>query len=155
MSISLTSHAHTNNVPSVAALHSSMTALLTWTTAEPVPTEIVAKLPMALMASEQSLKPLSRKAFIVTLDRLIAYVEQMGLVPLPSEEERRREWVRNTRDIYYAAFNDMPEDLFDQAVTLTIRTHRYSKLPLPGEIRVKVEAELSDRKFLNTKIKTA
>lgn len=132
-----------------------MMALSNWTTAEPVPTEVIAKLPLAMMASEQSLKPVSRRAFIVTLDRLIAYVEQMGLVPLPNDEEKRRDWVRNTRDIYYTAFSDVPEDLFDQAVTLTIRTHRYSKMPLPGEMRAKVEAELSDRKNLATKIKTA
>lgn len=132
-----------------------MMALLTWTTSEPVPTEVIPKLQIALAASEHSLKPLSRRAFVVTLDRLFAYVEQMGLVPLPTDEEKRREWMRDTRNIYYDACNDIPEDLFDQAVTLIIRTHKHRNLPLPGDIRAKVEAELADRKFLATKIKTA
>jgi hypothetical protein len=98
---------------------------------------------------------MSRKAFVVSLDRLLAYVEQMGLVLLPTDEGKRADWMRATRNVYYDACSDMPEDLFDQAVTMTIKTHQYRNLPLPGDIRAKVEAELSDRKFLSTKIKTA
>jgi hypothetical protein len=132
-----------------------MTALLTWTTSEPVPTELIAKLPAALAASERSLKPMSRKSFVVILDGLFAYVEQMGLVPLPTDDGRRIEWLRDTRNIYYDACGDMPEDLFEQAVKQTIKTHQYRNLPLPGDIRAKVAVELSERKFLDAKIKTA
>jgi hypothetical protein len=132
-----------------------MAPLMNWTTEEPVPSDRAEHLPAAVKASEHSLMPVSQKAFAVAMDRLVAWAEQFGLVAMPTRADAREEMIRSLVDSYRTALDDLPQDLLMTAIDQTIRNHKFRNLPLPGDIRERVSTELSDRKTLSTKIKSA
>jgi hypothetical protein len=128
---------------------------MNWTAAEQVPSDLAEHLPAAVKASEHSLMPISQKAFAVAMDKLIAWAEQFGLVAMPTREDARGEMIANLVDSYRTALDDLPQDLLMTAIDQTIRNHKFRNLPLPGDIRERVSTELSDRKTLSVKIKSA
>lgn len=132
-----------------------MAPLMNWTAAEQVPSDLAEHLPAAVKASEHSLMPISQKAFAVAMDKLIAWAEQFGLVAMPTREDARGEMIANLVDSYRTALDDLPQDLLMTAIDQTIRNHKFRNLPLPGDIRDRISADLSDRKTLSTKIKSA
>jgi hypothetical protein len=132
-----------------------MMPLLNWTTSEPVPTELVAYLPEALEASRISLIPAGPKSHGAAMHKLLMWLSQFGILALPAGEEAREEMMATIASSYQDALGDLPSDLLISAIDQTIRTHKFRNLPLPGDIRELVSVELSERKALSTKIKTA
>jgi hypothetical protein len=132
-----------------------MMPLLNWTTSEPVPAELAAYLPEALEASRISLIPAGPKGHGAAMKKLLTWLSQFGILALPAGDEEREEMMANIASSYQDALGDLPSDLLISAIDQTIKTHKFRNLPLPGDIREKVEVELSERKALSTKIKSA
>ena len=127
-------------LPSTTALPASLEATRGWLERavaagmETIPPDVVAGLPAAVAEAEAALAPASPQAFAVTIKRLTDYVEAFGLpAPAPSAAAA----------VYREALGDLPAELLAEAVTRTVRTHKFHVLPKPGEIRATVAEDLA------------
>lgn len=129
-------------------------ALQNWTAADPLPVDIAEAVPSALAMVERELEPADQKAFYCAMDKLLAWIEQFGVIALASEPARRKEQMRAIIASYRAALSDLPSDLLLIAIDRTTAQHRFRNLPLPGDIRAAVEGELMERKRLRDRLRT-
>lgn len=90
----------------------------------------------AIPALEAMLQPASRKDQAVVMDKLLAFAGALG--KLSDAKAAVTVWVE--------ALADLPPDLLMEAVTKTIRSHKFNTLPAPGEIRAHVAEKLARRK---------
>jgi hypothetical protein len=89
------------------------------------------------------------------MKKLLTWLTQFGILALPAGDDAKEEMLSNIASSYQDALGDLPSDLLISAIDQTIKTHKFRNLPLPGDIRELVSAELSERRALSTKIKTA
>lgn len=130
--------------------------LLKWTTAEQVPAEVIPHLEKVRDYAFNAIQPAQREAWAIIMDEFIGWIERFGIVPLdPPNSNERKAWVGALVGDYRKSLHDLPDDLLIEAFRKTIAVHSYRNLPLPGEVRKRVESELNERRLRFYKINTA
>jgi hypothetical protein len=149
------------SLASPASLRAATSWLTVWTPADPVPDGEPTKLPAYVAAAEEQIRPANQKEFAVSMLPLIEWVQRFEVVPLePTEKEggrpgKRQEQIAEIVRGYRQDLSDLPADLLAIAVKRTLEGYRYRKLPMPGDIRMRADEQLSERRFLLMRLKTA
>lgn len=147
--------AHTNLTERLRSAESSMPWLQSWKPWEDVPADRVPALTEGLTIVEQALEPASVRAFGVCMAPMIEWVQRFGVIPLAENKDQRRKQVADIVSGYREPLADLPPDLLDDAIRETIASHRFRALPLPGDLRARVQDELTRRHDLRRKMITA
>lgn len=128
---------------------------LDWTPAEPLPAEYRGQIPAVLALAEQAVQPATTEAFAVAIDNLVQWVEVFGVVVLPTDQQKRRVQLAQIVARYRKDLSDIPADLLQEAIATVTSTAEYRVLPLPGDIRKTVAAELERRRHAVRRLTTA
>lgn len=128
---------------------------LDWTPAEPLPAEYRARIPEALAIAEAACAPATLQQFAVCMAELMDWIEVFGVIPLPSGPQERRVRLAQVVAGYRKGLDDIPADLLAEAVRHVTGNAEYRVLPLAGDLRKIVAAELERRRHAVRRLTTA
>lgn len=117
-----------------------------WKPTDTLPASARADAEACIPALEADLAPAPPKALAATIARLVDWIEDFGITPMPDEPEARREKVARLSGRYREHLQHLPADLLVRCVNETMAAHRYRNLPLPAEMLARVTGELGRRR---------
>jgi hypothetical protein len=126
-----------------------------WKPSEPLPAKYRGRIEQALPIAERALQPASPEAFAVAMAELFDWIEDFGVIPLPADPEARGAKLERLTERYQATIGDLPDDLLITAIKRTTMAAVFRVLPLPGEIRKHVEAEIAQRRLALVQLRAA
>jgi hypothetical protein len=139
----------------ISSLVSSLPWIPSFNATDPVPESAVAKLPEAVRVAEAACASASPQALAVAVARLVTWASRSGLYRFsPDPEEAKREVAGISQD-FRDGLSDLPDDLLEQAVVGILRKQGFRNLPLAADIREPVLEELSRRREIQRRVRSA
>lgn len=117
-----------------------------WKATDRLPAAARAEAEACIPALEAGLVPASPKVLAVAIARLLDWVEDFGITPMPTDDAARREKVGRLAARYREHLAALPEDLLLRCVDETMVAHRFRNLPLPADMIARVSGELARRR---------
>lgn len=134
---------------------SSLPWIPSFSATDAVPESAVAKLPEAVRVVEAACASASPQALAVAVARLVTWASRSGLYRFsPDPEEAKREVAGISQD-FRDGLSDLPDDLLEQAVVGILRKQGFRNLPLAADIREPVTEELSRRREVQRRVRSA
>ena len=121
-----------------------------------LPADYRSKIAEHLPKVRATLEPASAEAFAVAMDGFVGWIEAFGVIPLPpADSPERLARIGLIAARYREHLADLPADLVELAFKRVMAAATFSKLPLPGEVRKAVAAELAERKVALHRLEAA
>lgn len=117
-----------------------------WKATDTLPASARAEAEACIPRLEAALAPAPPKVLAVAIGRLVDWIEDFGITPMPANDEARREKVGRLSARYREHLAGLPEDLLVQCVEETMASHRFRNLPLPADMIARVSGELARRR---------
>ncbi len=95
---------------------------------------------------EAALQPADPKALALALTKLLDWIGDFGIVPLPVDAAARDAYLTRLAGRYREHLARLPADLLMRCVDETMAAHRFRNLPLPADMIARVSAEWGRRR---------
>jgi hypothetical protein len=117
-----------------------------WKAADTLPASARAEAQACIPALEAALVPADEAVMGVAIHRLLDWIVDFGIVPLPVDQKARQSYLARLAARYDEHLRILPPDLLLACVEETMAAHRFRNLPLPADMIARVSAEFGRRK---------